>query len=130
MTPGTRNRTGKRTGNERGPCERPGTKSRTRPETIQPGALSLAPDLFDWQGIGQELRPEIDSPGVWGKFCVYHHGETKTAADWERDWRLWVMRERAPPAQTRRERPARAVGDFLTDREPSLTADYEVIRES
>ncbi len=63
---------------------------------------------------------------VWEKFRARHHAETKTLKEWERDWRLWVLREHAPPTD-KAQRPARKTGCFL-DTKPAINATYEVIR--
>ncbi len=125
VTPGTRKGTGK----ERESCACGESAFAVHAVTAEMRTLSLAPDLFDWEEIGKRLRPEIDGETVWEKFCAFHHGVTKTVEDWERDWRLWVLRERPPPVRIRPERASRAIGDFLTDQSPSISADFEVIRE-
>lgn len=36
--------------------------------------------------------PELDLPDSWNAFMAHHHGETRTVADWTRQWKGWCQR--------------------------------------
>ena len=101
----------------------------------EPQSLSQGPPV-PFLEIAAALRPDLPDPGaVKRKFEVHHTGHAFTPAEWDRQWRLWLLRER----QTRADCSAhaeqvgdRAPGAFLANRcarPRDLSAEYEVIRD-
>lgn len=117
------------------PRNRKRTGRERETEGRAPRSLTQQPPVA-WLAIAEQVRPGLRDPRqVFDKFAA-HQGEAAYApAEWERRWRLWLSRERQPPARAAAaERAGRAWGSFLpppTDSLPAgddLTADFEVIR--
>ena len=53
-----------------------------------------------------EAYPDLDLPDSWNAFTAHHHGETRTIADWCRQWKGWCERRATmsgiPPSKPHR----------------------------
>lgn len=113
---------------ESGVCGSVGPRQKPR----VPSATLSNPPGFDWRGIAEELRPDLHQlDHVWAKFAVYQQGKALSLSQHEKNWRLWLMRERKESA-TRAERPVlrQAPGSFarVLPHAP-IPGHYEVIHE-
>lgn len=113
---------------ESGVCDSVGPRQKPR----FPSATLSNPPGFDWRGIAEEIRPDLHQlDHVWAKFTVYQQGKCVSVFQHEKNWRLWLMRERKDSAP-RPERPAvrHAPGAFIASlpRQP-IHGHCEVIHE-
>ena len=113
---------------ESGVCDSVGPRQKPR----VPSATLSNPPGFDWRGIAEEIRPDLHQlDHVWAKFTVYQQGKCVSVFQHEKNWRLWLMRERKDSAP-RPERPAvrHAPGAFIASlpRQP-IHGHCEVIHE-
>ena len=118
--PGTRNQEENQEGNQ----EAEGGRERGAGPTLS------APQSLAWEPVATALRPELDAPAVFAKFSAYYGDQQRTAADWEKLWRLWLLRERETHPGRRTPGPqsaSRELGGFVKPAyRQDLMADYEV----
>lgn len=79
-----------------------------------------------------ELRPDLDPETTWGVFAAYYDGQQHADGEWQRLWKLWILREwKNNKKRSMIAKSDRPLGDFLgAAAETDLNAEYEVIHES
>lgn len=134
----TRNEPGREPGEER-EGENPAGESDIGAAPIAAKTLSQGPPV-PWFEIAEEVRPDLagDLDGVLAKFSAYNNGASHLPAEWERQWRLWLLREhggrvagraRSGQAPANRRPPGSFLQRACDPLDPlDLCADYEVLK--
>jgi len=78
-----------------------------------------------------ELRPDLDPETTWATFAAYYDGQQHADGEWQRLWKLWILREwKNKKKRSMIAKSDRTLGDFIGARaETDLTTEFEVIHE-
>ena len=77
------------------------------------------------------LRPDLDPETTWATFAAYYDGQQHADGEWQRLWKLWILREwKNKKKRSMIAKSDRTLGDFIGARaETDLTTEFEVIHE-